>query len=140
MIHFWIFNLKKKRKLNQGCFGKHRKYAALTAAPPTFPSPPPPTQPLQVENVKLTEAENDQSKHAFSVPLAPAMAAEAAVASAHTVAKAVRLSSLSRYPGKSKEEIAAIKMQTAFRGYLVCLEVKFSLLSSYISLRCLVLP
>lgn len=75
--------------------------------------PPPQTQTLPVEDVKLTEVENEQSKQAYSVALATAVAA------AHAAAEVVRLSSLSRYPGKSKEEIAAIKIQTAFRGYLV---------------------
>lgn len=63
--------------------------------------PPPQTQTLPVEDVKLT------------------VALATAVAAAHAAAEVVRLSSLSRYPGKSKEEIAAIKIQTAFRGYLV---------------------
>ncbi|XP_007009748.2 PREDICTED: protein IQ-DOMAIN 1 [Theobroma cacao] len=79
----------------------------------TAPPLPPPT-----EDVKLAEAENEQSKHAYSVALATAMAAEAAVAAAQAAAEVVRLTSVPRYPGKSKEEIAAIKIQTAFRGYL----------------------
>lgn len=77
-------------------------------------SPPPPR-----EDVKLTEAENEQNKHAYSVALATAAAAEAAVAAAQAAAEVVRLTAVARYPGKSKEEIAAIKIQTAFRGYLV---------------------
>lgn len=51
--------------------------------------------------------------------LATAVAAEAAVAAAQAAAEVVRLTAAGRYPGKSKEEIAAIKIQTAFRGYLV---------------------
>lgn len=72
-----------------------------------------------VEDVKLTKAENEQSKHAYTVALATAVAAEAAVAAAQAAAEVVRLTAVVRYPQKSKEEIAVIKIQTAFRGYLV---------------------
>lgn len=71
------------------------------------------------EDVKLKEAENEQSKHAYSVALATAVAAEAAVAAAQAAAEVVRLTSQPRHLGKSKEEIAAIRIQTTFRGYLV---------------------
>ncbi|PPS15859.1 hypothetical protein GOBAR_AA04713 [Gossypium barbadense] len=70
------------------------------------------------EDAKLKEAENEQSKHAYSVALATAVAAEAAVAAAQAAAEVVRLTSQPRHLGKSKEEIAAIRIQTAFRGYL----------------------
>ncbi|KAH6803979.1 IQ-domain 3 [Perilla frutescens var. frutescens] len=70
-----------------------------------------------VEDAKLMEAENEQSRHAYSVALATAAAAEAAVAAAHAAAEVVRLTAAAR-SGKTKEEIAAIKIQTAFRGYL----------------------
>lgn len=87
-----------------------------TVAPSLSPprTPPPPT----AEDVKLTEAENEQSKHAYSVALATAVAAEAAVAAAQAAAEVVRLTTVAHYSGKSKEEIAAIRIQTAFRGYL----------------------
>ncbi|KNA15978.1 hypothetical protein SOVF_093320 [Spinacia oleracea] len=64
----------------------------VTAPPPSVPSPPP-------------------------LP-PPAAAAEAAVAAAQAAAEVVRLTTVPRFVGKSKEEIAAIKIQTAFRGYL----------------------
>lgn len=67
----------------------------------------------------MNEAENEQSKHAYSVAFATAKAAEAAVAAAQAAAEVVRLTSAARYSGKSKEEIAAIRIQTAFRGHLV---------------------
>ncbi|CAA7019222.1 unnamed protein product [Microthlaspi erraticum] len=70
------------------------------------------------KDAKLKETEEQQSRHAYSVAVATAHAAEAAVAAAHAAAEVVRLTSLSRFPGKSKEEIAAIKIQTAFRGYM----------------------
>ncbi|KAG8390675.1 hypothetical protein BUALT_Bualt01G0108300 [Buddleja alternifolia] len=67
------------------------------------------------EEVKLIEAENEQNRHAYSVALATAMAAEAAVAATHAAAEVVRLRGAA---AKTKEEIAAIKIQTFFRGYL----------------------
>ncbi|CAH8268352.1 unnamed protein product [Arabidopsis lyrata] len=74
--------------------------------------------PRTVKDAKLKEIEEQQSRHAYSVAIATAAAAEAAVAAAQAAAEVVRLSALSRFPGKSKEEIAAIKIQTAFRGYM----------------------
>lgn len=72
-----------------------------------------------MEEMKLTEAENEQNKHVYSVAIATAVAAEAAVAAAQAAAEVVRLTAGTQYSGKSREEVAAIKIQTAFRGYLV---------------------
>lgn len=69
--------------------------------------------------MKSTEAENEQNKHAYSVAIASAVAAEAAAAAAQAAVEVVRLTTVPRYSGKSEDEIAAIKIQTAFRGYLV---------------------
>lgn len=80
--------------------------------------PGPPTPP-QVEQMKLMEAENEQNKHAYSVAIATAVAAEAAVAAAQAAAEVVRLTAAACSSGQSKEEIAAIRIQTVFRGYLV---------------------
>lgn len=82
--------------------------------------PVPPVASLPVQDNKLAEIENEQSKQAYSVALATAAAAEAAVAAAQAAAEVVRLTTVPRYYGLSKEEIAAIKIQTAFRGYMVC--------------------
>ncbi|KAK9699531.1 hypothetical protein RND81_08G179500 [Saponaria officinalis] len=64
------------------------------------------------------DTDDEQNKHAYSVAIATAAAAEAAVAAAQAAAEVVRLTTVPRFVGKSKEEIAAIKIQTAFRGYL----------------------
>ncbi|XP_031279805.1 protein IQ-DOMAIN 1-like [Pistacia vera] len=119
---------KKNDKSKKNWFGKRKKSDLVSvskettklAVPASTPPPtrPPPPPPALFEDVKLTEAENEQSKHAYSVAMATAAAAEAAVAAAQAAAEVVRLTAVSRYPGKSKEEIAAIKIQTAFRGYL----------------------
>ncbi|KAG9453442.1 hypothetical protein H6P81_006346 [Aristolochia fimbriata] len=105
--------LSTKKSKKKWAFGKSKNSNHCSSSLETVSEPPVPT-----EEVKLTEAENEQNKHAYSVALATAAAAEAAVAAAHAAAEVVRLTTVSRYPGKSKEEVAAIKIQTAFRGYL----------------------
>ncbi|XP_052184749.1 protein IQ-DOMAIN 3-like isoform X2 [Diospyros lotus] len=71
-----------------------------------------------IEEVKLTKTEEEQNRHAYSVALATAVAAEVAVAAAQSAAEVVRRTAQARCSSKSKEELAAIKIQTAFRGYL----------------------
>lgn len=85
-------------------------------APPQ-PQPQPQHYIPHIEDRK-TEAENEQCKHAYSVALATKVAAEAAVAAAQAAAEVVRLTTSARYSGKSKEEIAAIRIQTAFRRHM----------------------
>lgn len=85
--------------------------------------PPPPVE----EEVKLTNAENEQSDHPYSVAVASAAAADAAVAAAQAATDVVRLTEVTRFAGKSSEEVAAIKIQTAFRGYMVRVNVKYKL-------------
>ncbi|XP_042036424.1 protein IQ-DOMAIN 1-like isoform X2 [Salvia splendens] len=122
----WLHTVKKvmscgsgqtSRKKNKkpGDWGKEVLYLDLynaenTAVVPASQSP--------VEEVKLTEADIAQSRHAYSVALATAAAAEAAVAAAHAAAEVVRLTSAPRGSGKTSDEIAAIKIQSAFRGLL----------------------
>ncbi|KAL8533043.1 hypothetical protein ACS0TY_009337 [Phlomoides rotata] len=71
-----------------------------------------------LEEVKLIEAENEQNRHAYSVALVTAMAAEAAVAAANAAAEIVRLRAVARSADKTMEDVAAVKIQSAFRGYL----------------------
>ncbi|CBI30059.3 hypothetical protein VitviT2T_012790 [Vitis vinifera] len=70
----------------------------------------------------LTEARAEQRKHALTVALATAAAAEAAVAAARAAAEVVRLTcsppSYYHTCDKRNQNLAAIKIQTAFRGYL----------------------
>lgn len=66
----------------------------------------------------MRDAENEQRKHAVTVAVATAVAAEAAAAAAQAAAEVVRLTGTPlSYP--QAQEVAAIKIQTAFRGYLV---------------------
>lgn len=55
--------------------------------------------------------------HAIAVALATAVAAEAAVAAAQAAAKVVRLAGYGR---QSREEKAAVLIQSYYRGCLVC--------------------
>ncbi|MBA0758526.1 hypothetical protein Gotri_021510 [Gossypium trilobum] len=79
-------------------------------------SPPP-----QPQKVKLIEAEAEPSEQTYPVEVAIAAAAAVALAApAEAVADVVRRQSNTgpRFAGKSNEEVAAIKIQTAFRVYL----------------------
>lgn len=108
---------KKDQKTNKSkkrWFGKPKKLETVASAEPASLD----VSVLPIEEVKLADAENEQSKHAYSVAIATAVAAEAAVAAAQAAAEVVRLTTIPRYSGKSKEEIATIKIQTAFRGYM----------------------
>ncbi|XP_024029291.1 protein IQ-DOMAIN 1 [Morus notabilis] len=107
----------KTPKTKKKWFGKNSSTDAAVSFKEQTPLPVPDPCP-PVEDVKLAEIENEQSKHAYSVALATAAAAEAAVAAAQAAAEVVRLTAVPRHYGKSKEEIAAVKIQTAFRGYL----------------------
>ncbi|KAL0402466.1 UNVERIFIED_CONTAM: protein IQ-DOMAIN 1 [Sesamum latifolium] len=70
-------------------------------------------------DVKLTEVDSQQNQPAYNIALATAAAAEAAAAAAaRAAAEVARLAVAARSLGKSKEELAAIKIQTAYRGYL----------------------
>ncbi|GFP85920.1 protein iq-domain 1 [Phtheirospermum japonicum] len=112
---------KKASKLKKRWFGKEKPPVVsespnreIETVQVSHPHPLPP-----LEDVKLTaEVENEETKHAYDVAVASAAAAEAAVAAAQAAAEVVRLTTVSQFAGKSNEEIAAIKIQTAFRGYL----------------------
>lgn len=97
-------------------------------------APPPAPAPLQeVRNGSYREAapapyadgEVDPNKHAIAVAAATAAVAEAAVAAAQAAAAVVRLTSSSgrcaapEYVSGGHEDSAAVKIQSAFRGYLV---------------------
>ncbi|KAI3721566.1 hypothetical protein L2E82_32582 [Cichorium intybus] len=119
-IHLLVNRPSSKEKRSQK--SKKNAYADEKSSEPPPPAPivetvnsyqiPPP------EEVKPIEVEDEQTKHAYSVAAAAAAAAEAAATVAQAAAESVRLAELTRYSGKSKEEVAAIRIQTAFRGHL----------------------
>ncbi|XWS43625.1 hypothetical protein CRYUN_Cryun16bG0120000 [Craigia yunnanensis] len=79
-------------------------------------SPPP-----QPEEVKLFDAEAEQIKQTYPVTVATAAddaVAPTAPAQAPVEVVRLQLNTDARFAGKSKEEVATIKIQTAFRVYL----------------------
>lgn len=110
---------QKTIKLKKKWFGKQKSSGAILSSEENLAVSVPVPHPCSAdEDAKLIESENEQNKHAYTVALATAVAAEAAVAAAQAAAEVVRLTAVARFPGKSQEEIAVIKIQTAFRGYL----------------------
>lgn len=74
---------------------------------------------IEVPQITLSEASEEQRKHAVAVAIATAAAAEAAVTAANAAAEVVRLTSVPTVFGKKKQNLAAIRIQTSFRAYLV---------------------
>ncbi|KAJ7516956.1 hypothetical protein O6H91_21G006000 [Diphasiastrum complanatum] len=76
--------------------------------------------PTREQRFEIMETEQEQSKYAMAVSAASAAVAEAALAAANAAAAVARLTgnNFSFHSTTSREEWAAIKIQTAFRGYL----------------------
>ncbi|KAK6128016.1 hypothetical protein DH2020_038248 [Rehmannia glutinosa] len=68
----------------------------------------------------IADSEKEQNKHAIAVAAATAAAADAAVAAAQAAVAVVRLTSQGRGAlfTDGRERLAAVKIQTVFRGYL----------------------
>lgn len=73
---------------------------------------------IEAPQKTLTEATEQQKKHAMAVALATAAAAEAAVAAANAAAEVVRLT-VAPYELERKRRNAAVRIQTAYRAHLV---------------------
>ncbi|KAF7818586.1 Protein IQ-DOMAIN 1 [Senna tora] len=110
----------KKRKSNKSkkkWFGKQKletsdSYLASDKATPPPPLPPPPP-----EETKSFDVGNEINQ-VHVVEVATSVDAETPVPVVQRAAVAVQATRISRFAGKSKEEVAAIRIQTAFRGYL----------------------
>ncbi|XP_074568325.1 protein IQ-DOMAIN 19-like [Curcuma longa] len=82
----------------------------------SFRRPTPTGSSISMPGHRPSEAESEQRRQAMAVAVATAAAAEAAVAAAQAAAAVVRLTA---GPNRQKaEELAAIRIQSAFRGYL----------------------
>lgn len=77
--------------------------------------PPLPPQ----EELKLADEEIEQFNHENPITVPPAAVAEPVVVATQTAPEVVPAPRVSRFAGKFGEEAAAVKIQTAFRGYLV---------------------
>ncbi|KAI4349191.1 hypothetical protein L6164_009815 [Bauhinia variegata] len=116
---------QKSNKSKKKWFGK-QKLQTSDSCLETDKSPPPLPPP---EEIKLTDIENENSHaHGHVVEVATAVDAEEPVPAVQIepvpvpvpVAAVARVQAarLAQFVGKSREEVAAIKIQTAFRGYL----------------------
>ncbi|XP_059667689.1 protein IQ-DOMAIN 2-like [Cornus florida] len=96
---------QKENKTKKKWFGKEKSAVPdslhLETVSASHPLPP-------SEEVKLVEVEHEQNQGAYTD------AAEAAVAAAQVV----RLTAVTQLTDESKEEVSAIRIQAAFRGYL----------------------
>lgn len=81
----------------------------------TPPLPPP-------EDVRLTHKEN-QNNHHHVAEITTAVVTEEPGPSVPAPVVRTEVAVPSRFAGKPKDEVAAIKIQTAFRGYLVCVVI-----------------
>ncbi|XP_051147024.1 protein IQ-DOMAIN 2-like isoform X2 [Andrographis paniculata] len=110
----------KKASKSKKWFGKEKPSVSDSPIPNYVEEsqPQPHAQSLPPLNeIKLIEDENEQAKHTFSVAVATTAEIEVA-ADAQAAAEVVWHTKGKQFAGKSKEEVAAIKIQTAFRGYL----------------------
>ncbi|KAI5584985.1 hypothetical protein BDE02_06G117700 [Populus trichocarpa] len=106
---------QKSNKSKKKWFGKQQLDSDSTSLENvTMRSPPPP----QPDEVKLIETTNEENQHTYSVPVVTAAVAEHAPITVQTTTEVFQPTKVNKYAGKSKEEVAAIKIQTAFRGYM----------------------
>nr|XP_043609322.1 protein IQ-DOMAIN 2-like [Erigeron canadensis] len=100
---------KKSQKLKKKGLGDEKPSVPITESVnrSRYSPPRPPS-----EEVKPIEVENVPNNHSYVV------AAEVAATSSQATADVSQPAELIQHSGKSKEETASIKIQTAFRGYL----------------------
>lgn len=95
-----------------------RRSSAAAAAPKdSNPVEPIATMPPAVQTA--LDAENEQKKQAMAMAAATTAAADAAVAAAQAAAAVIRLTAAANGRTSAVEVVAAIKIQSVFRSYLV---------------------
>lgn len=129
----WSF-VKSYRERDQRHYATKQGYETKTPTPAPAPVPAATTtmtrKSYKQVSVHLEEGVVDPSKHAIAVAAATAAVAEAAQAAAQAAAAVVRLTSSGRCASNTaayargnlfgaREELAAVKIQAAFRGCLV---------------------
>ncbi|GMP50503.1 hypothetical protein CsSME_00017097 [Camellia sinensis var. sinensis] len=108
---------QKSKKSKKKWFGKEKPTVPDSPSLDTVTAPHPLSPPEEL-NLDLTEVEDEQDKHAYSAPVAADVAAESPVAAVQAAAEVVPPTAMTQLTGEWKEEVAAIKIQTAFRGYM----------------------
>lgn len=115
--------MQKSSKSKKKWFGKQKLEISepdtnivSDKAPPQPPPPLPPAEEIKSLNIK------NEDIQVHDVEVATSVNAETSVPAVQTAEVAIRAARIARFAGKSKEEVAAISIQTAFRGYLVCLD------------------
>ncbi|TXG68810.1 hypothetical protein EZV62_003745 [Acer yangbiense] len=117
-----------KREKKRFSFGKSVKEPQSpnvnSQIPPVnFPSSIPSSKDMAWLRSYIADSEKEQNKHAIAVAAATAAAADAAVAAAQAAVAVVRLTSNGNRAffgggGGGKDRLAAVKIQTVFRGFL----------------------
>lgn len=112
-------NRKEKKRFS---FGKSLKDTSVNSQIPVNVAANIPARDMAWLRSYIADSESDQNKHAIAVAAATAAAADAAVAAAQAAVAVVRLTSNGNRAllGGGKEKWAAVKIQSVFRGYLVC--------------------
>ncbi|KAL2345029.1 hypothetical protein Fmac_006314 [Flemingia macrophylla] len=106
---------QKSNKSKKKWFGKQKLQTSVSCSETDKTPPPIPPTP---EEIKITDIENENRHvHDHVVEVSTSMDAEEHVPSAQI--EPVRVEApVARFAGKPKDEVAAIKIQTAFRGHL----------------------
>lgn len=107
---------KKQQKLKESLNGKQKGVESNVAEPTNVETVQLPHHP-QPEEVKPYEVENREIDQPSIIEVNNVAPNEAIISAVETPVEVVRPTAVSRFAGKSKEEAAAIKIQTAFRGH-----------------------
>ncbi|CAN0881332.1 Protein IQ-DOMAIN 2 [Linum grandiflorum] len=106
---------KKNQKSKKKWFSKQNPDSISAPAENVTSSSLSPPVPSQPEIVKVVEETINDDHHAYALPIA----AEVSEPVVHQPSvEVVRVAKSNKYAGKSKEEAAALRIQTIFRGYL----------------------